>query len=171
MKQIKLVSFLLLFLNCSDPAVRNTFSFEDSESEWFVLINGCKGSSSFEGKGERILKFPGNGILTTNIEGFKINKQDVFTFNGVEFAASSEADTGYKVCYYMASLGSGFSPQEIATTYGLKPCENMNAYQTYDFYFFRVAKNCKEGKETMDARFEKCYQYLVEHNIESAKKL
>jgi hypothetical protein len=100
---------LLVLLACTNRELTNEYIFTEPTTEWYVIINGCKGGEDFIKGNKRKFVFPRNGIILTDMKNFQITKNDVFVINGKLFNPNSNNQESYKICYFMSSFNSGYN--------------------------------------------------------------
>jgi len=165
------ISLLLLaiFFGCTNKELPNQYIFSEPTTEWYVIVNGCKGSGNYVKGKKRIFIFPENGIILANMKNFQITKNDVFLINGQPFDPNSKNQGSYKLCYHMSSLNSGFNAEYLSKEYNIPLEKDVNPYQDFDLYFFRIGKSCDNKNQDLNKFFQKIWLFLLKNKVRSVK--
>lgn len=158
-----------VMLGCANSELHNEYIFTEPTAEWCVIVNGCQNGDDFvEGHSRRFV-FPESGILLADIENFKITEDDRFFMNGKSFDPNSKDPESYKLCYYTASINTGYNADYLSKKYGVSLADEVEADQNFDLYFFRVEKSCNRQAEGLDKYFDKIWLHLLKNKVTSAK--
>lgn len=155
-----------LLFSCTKKELFNEYVFSNTNPDWCVIVNGCKGGDDFIEKDRRKFVFPESGVILANIDDFKVTENDIFFMGQAPFEPNSTDPKSYKLCYYTASLNGGYNSAYYSEKFGIPSLgKDVNDFQVFDLYFFRVGKSCEQEVQTGNELFQVIYLYLLENKV------
>jgi hypothetical protein len=167
---ISIVALSSLLFSCTKKELFNEYVFSNTNPDWCVIVNGCEGGDDFIERDRRKFVFPESGVLLANIDDFEVTENDIFLIGQTPFDPNSTAPESYKLCYYTASLNGGYNSEYYSKKFDIPSLgKDVNTFQVFDLYFFRIGKSCDKEVETGNELFQIIYLYLLKNKVISAR--
>jgi hypothetical protein len=158
---------------CQEQPSQNNFIFPANRLGWYAIVNGVAGGEiPVQEGGLRYFIFPESKVLLLNTKAIAPTPLDSF-FTDAEgvrtwFNRDSAEFGRPQVCYYTASLNSGYNPEYYGGQESATPGRVLT--KTFDFYLFHIDTICNPDTNDLDSWVEEVYRLLEagRHNPASA---